>query len=93
MRETPAAAAAAANARAASSVESAEVAPGRHRVHQVVRNVDALERRRQRGRVQRIGLHQLDPLPFARLEHLDVARRRANPRPARNSRGTRFVPT
>ncbi len=57
-------------------VQAAEVAPGGHRVHQVPGGVDALERSTQRRRLQRVGLDELGTGPIARLQHLQVARRR-----------------
>ena len=68
-------------------IELAEVAARRHRVDEVVRGVDAGERGHERFRLQRIGLHQLDAAPGARLQHLDVARGGAHAAPSGDEGG------
>ncbi len=59
-------------------VEAAEIAPGSHRMDEVVGHVDAVQRRRERLRPQRVGLDDVHAGPAARLEHLAIAPRGAN---------------
>ena len=63
MRLTPAAAAARAKLPRGLEIEAAEVLARRHRVDEVVGDVDAGERGRERVGLQRIGLDQLDAFP------------------------------
>ncbi len=59
-------------------IEAGESLACRHRVDEVIGNVDIGESRRERGGLQRIGLDQVDAFPWLRGEHLAVAGRSAH---------------
>ena len=58
-------------------IEFGERVAGSHRVHEVIRRIDALECGIQRIGLQCVAAAQFDALPAASLEHLDIPGRRA----------------